>query len=158
MNPKKALLYVSLTSIVMMFGGLTSAIIVAIDSSWFAFELPVLMWVSTSVIILSSVTMNWAVMAARKGNTRSVIQAVGLTLLLGIGFTGSQFMTWTNLVDAGVFFVGTHMSASFVYVLTGLHLTHLAAGLITLLVVLSKSINIIESYNKERSLNKRQHR
>ena len=58
------------------------------------------------------------------------------TLILGLGFTLSQTLIWSSLFDSGVYFTGpgSNASGSFFYVLTLLHLLHLAAGIIALII------------------------
>ena len=58
------------------------------------------------------------------------------TLILGLGFTLSQTLIWSSLFDSGIYFTGpgSNASGSFFYVLTLLHLLHLAAGIIALII------------------------
>jgi cytochrome c oxidase subunit 3 len=139
MPSSKMLLYVGIGSIVMLFAGLTSAYLVRqAEGNWLKFELPQLFWVSSGLILLSSVTMNWAVVSAKRNNSSSVTKAIFLTTLLGFGFMISQYLSWTSLYSQGIIFAG-NPSGSFLYVITGFHVAHLIGGLITLLVVLYKS-------------------
>jgi hypothetical protein len=57
-HPHKFTLWVGIGSIVMMFAGLTSAYIVKRNLvNWITFDLPVIFWYSTAVIIASSITI-----------------------------------------------------------------------------------------------------
>jgi len=153
MNPKKFGLWLFLVSVVMIFAALTSAYIVRqADGDWLYFELPQLFWYTSAIIIVSSITMHWALISARKDNLETVKIATGLTSLLGLLFLVGQFYGWTALVENSVYFVG-NPSGSFVYVITGLHGVHLVSGVIVLLIVLiatlrykvhSKSLSLIE--------------
>lgn len=137
------LLYISIFSIVMLFGGLTSAYIVRQgDGGWMQIGIPYMFWVSTISILLSSATINYAIIAARKSNTTAIINAVGATLLLGIVFSVSQYLGWTQLVADGIYFAGpsSNPAGSFLYVLTGMHLVHIFSGLIYLAIVLYKAM------------------
>jgi cytochrome c oxidase subunit 3 len=137
------LLYISIFSIVMLFGGLTSAYIVRqADGGWMQIGIPFMFWVSTISILLSSATINYAIIAARKSNSAAIINALGATILLGIVFSISQYLGWTQLVADGVFFAGpsSNPAGSFIYVLTGMHLLHIFSGLIYLAVVFSKAL------------------
>lgn len=139
---KKMLMYIGIVSMVMAFAGLTSAYVVRqAQDNWMHFELPQMFWISSALILISSVTMNWAVSLAKKGNFDKVKLAALLTFVLGIGFTISQFMGWSSLYNSNVVFAGreSNASGSFMYVLTGLHLAHLFAGLIALIFVIVKS-------------------
>lgn len=144
----KPLLWIAIVSMIMMFAGLTSAYVVRqAKGDWLKFELPVLFYISTAIIIASSITMNWAIASAKKEQLKNIKTAVLLTLLLGIGFAISQFAAWGQLTDQKVFFAGesSNASGSFLYVLTALHLAHLGGGLISLAVTWAQSIK--EKYN-----------
>jgi hypothetical protein len=57
-HPHKFILWVALASIVMMFAGLTSAYVVkSSQAGWESVQLPNLFWVSTIIILLSSLTI-----------------------------------------------------------------------------------------------------
>lgn len=143
----KIVLWVAMASIVMLFAGLTSGYIVRqAEGNWKHFEIPTAFYISSVVILLSSVTMQMAQSAVKKNKLKSVKTYLILTFALGVIFTFCQFFGWSNLTDAGVYFVDrTNPSGSFFYALTGLHLAHLAFGLLALLVTSGKSI--LEKYN-----------
>ncbi len=149
----KPLLYISMVGMLMIFASLTSAYIVRQKKGdWLNFELPQMFYISTAIIIISSVSINWALAAAKKNDFKSVKWATLTTLLLGIAFTITQFQAWGALVDQKVFFAGKYSNASgsFLYVLTGLHLAHLFGGIIAVFVVWIKSIQ--QKYNSENLL------
>lgn len=140
MNPLKFALWLFIASIVMIFASLTSAYIVRrAEGNWLVFDLPPMLYVSTVLIIVSSATMYWAVRSMRAGDAGTSKMAVLLTTILGIAFTIGQFMGFSELVKAGVYFVG-NPSGSFVYVLVGLHILHLVAGMFYLLIVFARSV------------------
>lgn len=139
MPTSKLLLYVAIGSIIMLFAGLTSAYLVRqAEGNWLKFDLPQLFWVSSGLILLSSITMNWALMAAKKNNSSTVTKAILLTTILGFGFMITQFLSWKSLYSQGIVFSG-NPSESFLYVITGFHVAHLIGGLVALLIILFKS-------------------
>ena len=147
---RKSLLWVAMVSMVMVFGGLTSAYEVRMEKGdWLNFELPRLFYVSTALIILSSVTMNWALSAVKKNDFKNVKRATYFTLLLGISFIICQVNAWQMLYSQNIVFAGNQSNAagSFLYILTGLHLLHLVGGILALGVVWMKSLK--EKYNAE---------
>ena len=149
----KPMLWLGMISMIMIFGSLTSAYVVRMGKGdWLHFDLPQMFYVSTAVIIISSVTMNWAVSAARKNDFKSVKIASLITLGLGLLFVISQFQGWGVLVDQKVFFAGKDSNAagSFLYALTGLHMAHLLGGLIALIVVSLQAFRV--KYNSENLL------
>jgi len=136
MHPKKFALWLFIGTIVMMFAALTSAYIVKRgEGNWLDFQLPEIFYYTSGVIILSSITMQWAYYSARKDNLDFIKVALSLTTVLGIVFLVGQFLAWGTLVDYQVYFVG-NPSGSFLYVLTGLHGLHLISGIIFLIIVL----------------------
>jgi cytochrome c oxidase subunit 3 len=147
------MLWLSMGSMVMIFGGLTSAYYVRMEKNdWLHFDLPQMFYISTAVIMLSSVTMNWALSSARKNDMKGIKTASWITFVLGLAFVFCQFKGWGVLVDQKVFFAGKYSNAagSFLYVLTGLHMAHLFGGLMALLTVSFKASK--EKYNSENLL------
>jgi cytochrome c oxidase subunit 3 len=144
----KILLWLAIVSMIMLFAGLTSGYIVRwAEGNWVHFELPVQFYFSTAIIITSSFFMQWALIAAKKNQQVNILIALITTLGLGLAFVFTQFLAWIVLVNEGVFFVG-NPSGSFLYVLSGLHLAHLAGGLIYLAFVITRAIrNKINSNN-----------
>lgn len=139
MHPKKFALWLFIVSIVMIFGGLTSAYLVKQgEGGWLLFELPIIFYISSALILLSSGTMHWAYMSAKKDNFATTKLAMSITVVLGFAFLVTQLMGWNDLVKIGVFFAGSQANAagSFLYVFSGLHALHLVSGLIFLLIIL----------------------
>jgi cytochrome c oxidase subunit 3 len=143
LNKEKAsrmLMWLGIASMVIFFGGLTSAYIVRMNGgNWKEIGLPPAFYVSTALILFSSVTLNMALSAVKKGSAPTTM--VFITFLLGIGFAVSQFLGWRALNHAGIYFTGKQSIASgqFLYVLTWAHLMHLIGGLLSLLYVSIKS-------------------
>lgn len=138
----KFLLWLGIASMAMIFAALTSAFIVREgQKKWFDFELPLLFWYSTAVLLVSSITVNMAQSSAKKGDFKRAGLFLALTLGLGLIFTVLQIAGWGQLAEQGIRFVDpNNVSGSFFIVITGTHLAHLAAGLLTLLVACIKSL------------------
>ncbi|MTI22841.1 cytochrome oxidase subunit III, partial [Fulvivirga sp. RKSG066] len=136
MNPKKFALWLFIITVIMIFAALTSAYIVRqAEGNWLVFDLPIELWVTSGIILLSSATMHWAYIAAKRDELSQVKLALGVTTFLGVAFLIGQVYAWGTLVNHNVFFVG-NPSGSFLYVLTGLHGVHLISGIIFLIIVL----------------------
>lgn len=100
---KKNLVYIGMFSVVMFFAGLTSAYIVSMgDSFWVKTELPSAFWVSTSVIILSSIALQYAVVSIKKGKSSGLKMGVVATFILGLAFIYFQFKGYGELSEKGV--------------------------------------------------------
>ena len=69
----KPLLWIGMMSILMLFAGLTSAVIVRKgDGNWLQYELPEMFLWSTIVILISSFGMVWAVYSAKKNDFKGI--------------------------------------------------------------------------------------
>ena len=146
-HPKKFNLWLFLIGVVMLFTGLTSAFIVRKgDGNWFRYELPDLFMYSTFIVLLSSLTMVLAYRGVKRDEIVFSRYAVLATLVLGSLFCLFQFLGWKDMIEHGLYLItpkdGSKVSASFVYVLTGLHLLHILGGLIFLMIVLRKSYKL----------------
>lgn len=191
----RQLMWIGIFSIMMMFGGLSSAyIVLKSNGTWVKIFLPDAFFVSTAIIIVSSITYFLALTFMKKGKHAIGIALTSLTLVLGLAFTYFQWEGWTYLTDHGnrlggytnirylveessavygedyilvqngnelnyfdgkfydkrdvnyaapvkdVALGNNNNASSFLYILTGLHVLHLLGGLISLLVVLIKSV------------------
>ena len=86
------IVYVSMLSVCMLFGGLTSGYIVSMgDSFWLKFPLPTPFLISTALIIISSICLIVALRLAKKGKEKLVKMAVLAAFILGILFVYFQF-------------------------------------------------------------------
>lgn len=140
MHPKKFAMWLFMATVVMLFASWTSAYIVRqAEGNWLFFELPKVFYYSTALIVISSLTMQWAYWAAKKDNLDKVRTLVVTTAGLGVGFLVLQFLGWAQLVSERVYFVG-NPSGSFVYVITGVHGLHIISAVIFLLVVLNSAV------------------
>lgn len=136
-NSSKMLLWISMISMSMLFAGLISAIILRkAEGNWLDFDYPIWFYISTILILISSFTINSAKKYIKKDQLKIAEKYLKWTLILGLGFTLSQTLIWSSLFDSGVYFTGpgSNASGSFFYVLTLLHLLHLAAGIIALII------------------------
>lgn len=107
---KKNLVYISIFSIVMLFAGFISAYIVMMgDSFWVKAPLPSGFWISTTLILLSSLTFILAIRNIKNNNTPGLKFFMAATLLLGILFVYFQFKGYKQLVDDGIHPINNHM-------------------------------------------------
>jgi cytochrome c oxidase subunit 3 len=140
MHPKKFGMWLFLASVVMLFAALTSAYIVRqAEGNWVYFELPQVFYSTTIVILLSSVTMQWAYFAAKRDERKTVMSMVFVTSVLGTLFLIGQVWGWGLMADQGIHFVG-NPSGSFVIVLTLVHGLHLVSAVIFIFFVLGAAI------------------
>ena len=135
-NPKVFTMWLFIVSIIMLFAAFTSAYLVRkAEGNWVEFEMPSLFSYSTGVLILSSISMHYSLLTAKKDQFNALRMSISITFVLGLLFLAMQFYGWIQLVEMNVYFVG-NPSGSFVYVLSGLHGLHLVSGLIVLIFAL----------------------
>jgi cytochrome c oxidase subunit 3 len=132
----------------MMFAGLTSAYIVKRNQpGWTTFDFPRAFWYSTSVILISSLSIQMALKAFRDREMLKYRQLLVLTAILGTLFVILQWMGFRHIWNSGVTFRGSG-GGQFLYIIAGLHAAHVLAGIVALFVMLIKAFGAkIRSYN-----------
>ena len=150
----KLLLLFAMISMTMMFAGLTSAFVVSKSrADWLKdFQLPTAFYFSTVVIISCSLTFHLAKKAIQKNNQTATTTFLLATLALGIGFVILQFVGFGQIVANGYYFTGAESSitTTFLYIVTVVHLAHLAGGLISLLIIIYNHFK--QKYNSTQTL------
>ena len=150
----KLILLFSMVSMTMMFGGLTSAFVVSKSRvDWLKdFQLPSAFYFSTVAIIGCSLTFYLAKKAIMKNNRSKTTVFLLSTLFLGLLFVVLQFVGFRQIVDAGYYFTGSGSSitSTFLYVVTIVHLIHLAGGVIALLIIIYNHFK--QKYNSSQTL------
>ncbi len=137
MNPQKFMLWLGIASITMMFAGWTSGYLVQkAEGKWHEFELPSILMYSTAVLLVSSVFMHTALLAAKKDNFSLLKIAISITFVFGVAFLVMQVYGFSDLIAHKLYFAGSDVAASWIYVFVGLHGLHVVSGLIVLLVSL----------------------
>lgn len=135
MHPKKFAMWLFIVSVIMIFASLTSAYIVRqSEGNWVQFELPSGFYISSLFIVVSSVFMHLAYLAAKKDQFVRLQAMLLLTAATGVLFMVLQYRGWNELVSQEIFFVG-NPSGSFVYVISGLHAAHIISAVIFVLIV-----------------------
>jgi cytochrome c oxidase subunit III len=131
---------VALAGVAMMFTALTSAYIVRAGTwnDWRPISMPRMLWVSTGIILLSSLTFEVARRALKLGRNVAFKRWLLVTVVLGLGFLATQLMAWRELAAAGVY-LASNPHSSFFYVLTGVHGLHLLGGILFLDYLLLRS-------------------
>jgi cytochrome c oxidase subunit 3 len=98
---------------------------------WRALPLPRLLWFNTGVLVLSSVALQWAHVAARRNDMDGVIVGLGAGGASAVTFLAGQLLAWRQLSVAG-YFVASNPANSFFYLITAVHGLHLMGGLVAL--------------------------
>lgn len=148
LHPHKFTLWVAIASIVMMFAGFTSAYIVKRNqANWVTFELPVVFWYSTAVIVISSITLWLAQKSFAAREMSRYRMGMLATLVLGVFFITLQVIGFNQLWHNGMTLT-KNVSFSFLYVIVGIHAAHVLGGVIALLVMFARAFGgTVRNYN-----------
>jgi cytochrome c oxidase subunit 3 len=141
--PLLMLLYLALLGITMLFVTLVAMYVASRAQSAVPRGLhpfPRYFSLSTVVLLVSSYTLAQAPRLYRADDLPALVRCLGATLVLGSIFSGLQVQGWRELVQQGVLFTGER-SGTFVYVISGLHVAHIVAGLIFLLVQVVRTLH-----------------
>jgi cytochrome c oxidase subunit III len=98
---------------------------------WRALPVPRLLWFNTGVLVLSSVALHWAYLAARRNDIDGVIVGLCAGGASAVTFLVGQLLAWRQLSVAG-YFVASNPANSFFYLITAAHGLHLMGGLVAL--------------------------
>jgi cytochrome c oxidase subunit 3 len=140
-HPVKFTMWAACASIVMMFAGLSSAYIVKRNqTNWLTFDIPLIFWYSTAIILLSSVTLLLSRKAFMNREMRLYKRWLATTTLLGIVFVIFQYIGFTQLWASGMTLT-RNVSFSFLYIIVGLHAVHVMGGVIALVIMYLKSFS-----------------
>ncbi|MFY7965947.1 MAG: cytochrome c oxidase subunit 3 [Chitinophagaceae bacterium] len=141
LHPHKFLIWIAIGSICMMFAGLTSAYIVKkSQDNVINVSLPNIFWVSTIIILISSVSVHLAVKSIKAKEMQRYRVLLGITAILGVAFAATQLLGFKDLQSHGIKLVGRNSNpgASFLVVIIGLHALHVLGGVIALLIMYGK--------------------
>ena len=151
---KKMMLWFGIISLIMSFAGLTSAFIVSSSrEDWLSdFVLPSSFIYSTLIIFLSSIFLYAAKQTLKKNQATTTSSLLIGVLVLGIAFIYSQILGFNQIIDAGYNFTGptSNITMSYVYIIAVVHIVHVLAGIICLIVVIINQLN--KKYSPENTL------
>ena len=137
----RILTFFLLLAILMTFGGLIAAYVVIATNNvaeWKPFDLPIQVWVSTIIILASSISHHLAQTAIERNHQQAAKKWMIVTTVLGAAFISSQILAWIALTNRGLYMSGNPY-AGFFYVLTAVHAVHVLGGITALGSVLLRS-------------------
>ena len=131
----------ALGAILMFFMAFVSAYIVRKGTAgdWQPFELPRILWGTTLVLLISSVTIERARAAMGRSDQEGFLRWWRITTVLGLAFLAGQLLAWRQLAAAGVY-LATNPASSFFYLLTAAHGAHLLGGIVALVAVAVRNV------------------
>lgn len=123
-----------LLAVTMTFGGVLAAYVVISTNGvaeWDPFALPIQVWISTAIIILSSVAYIKFEGSVSRDDLAASRKWVLTTTILGGIFISSQLLVWYQLWQKGIYASGNPY-AGFFYILTAIHAFHVLGGIAAL--------------------------
>jgi cytochrome o ubiquinol oxidase subunit 3 len=102
----------------------------------------------TAILLLSSITFGFGMLAALKGKTNTLLAWLGITFLLGVAFIGLEIHEFSVLIAQGA---GPDRSAflSAFFTLVGTHGLHVTVGLVWMAILAVQVIGKKEITERE---------
>ena len=116
------------------------------DAGFAKIEIPKIFWVSTLLIIISSLTLHLANIYFKEDKYLNYRILMAITLSLGIAFIVLQLVGWQQLFTQNT---DSRNSRGFIFMLSGLHILHIVIGLgflVKIFVEALKRMSYIESF------------
>lgn len=150
LNPQLFALWVGMASMIMLFGAFTSAYIVKQGAgNWLQFSMPWVFYVSTAVIIVSSIFLHLAYNAFKAFQWSRYKTFLLMATALGFVFMGLQYEGWIDLFESGVD-LRANVGGSFFYLITGAHAAHVLGGITALAVTCLMAFTLPLKYSEAR--------
>ncbi len=103
LRTKKMIVWFLIFAVVMLFGGITSAIMVLYGKLlWVHIQPPAIFWVGNALIVLSSASLIFALKSLKAGKQSSALFATLVTFILGIAFVYTQNKGWNEMAAMGM--------------------------------------------------------
>ncbi len=123
------------TVLFFLFGAATLMRMGLLD--WQPIGEPSILWVNTAILILASVTFQWARVSADRGNLSATRIALLVSGVLTAGFLVGQYMAWEDLRAAGLY-ASSNPASAFFYMITAAHGIHMIGGLVAWIVTIMR--------------------
>ena len=137
-NKSRILTGFLLVVVLMTFGGLMAAYVVIATNGvaeWQPFALPIQVWISTMIILVSSITYHLGKLSVDRSDQPGAKKWLVMTTVLGAAFISSQLLSWLALVNRGLY-MASNPYAGFFYIMTAVHAVHVLGGIAALGAVL----------------------
>ena len=96
---------------------------------WRVLPEPLVLWLNTALLILSSIALQRARGAADRGQIDGLRSSLFIAGVLAFAFLAGQLMAWQQLIDLG-YFASINPANAFFFLMTALHGLHLLGGLV----------------------------
>lgn len=155
LQAQELMVWATIGSIVMLFAGFTSAYIVKKNqSNWIEFKLPTIFWLSTIIIILSSLFLLVSIKQFKNNHLLNYKINYFISFILAILFIYLQVQGFKQINKMGIQLVGetSNAAASFLLVINLVHIIHVMGGLVTAVIVFFRNQYLIEKEKIIRNL------
>lgn len=138
-HPYRVLLVLLLFGISMLFLSLSiSLVYTRIQNNLEPIQLPLLFYFNTLLLLMSSYTLWRAKQNYLTDDTDHYIKSLIMTVVITLIFLISQFYGWKSMFNQNIF-INSDNSASYLYVISGLHFAHVLGGLPFLVLFITKA-------------------
>jgi cytochrome c oxidase subunit III len=138
-NPWNTMLALGMLGSFILFMVLSSMLLLRSQSSdYSAIQLPVLFYISTGMLVISSFTLWLTWYAFAKERFLAYRFWLSSTIIVGSVFLVLQLMGWQQLFASGIGW--NNIAGAFLYVLSGLHAAHILGGMVWLLILYSDTL------------------
>lgn len=100
-------------------------------ADWRALPMPTVLWFSTGLLVLASIALHMAVIAARCDELSHVRSSLLAACVCSLAFLTAQVLAWRELAAAG-YFTAANPASAFFYLVTAIHGAHMLGGLVAL--------------------------
>ncbi|TMI99449.1 MAG: hypothetical protein E6H01_10990 [Bacillati bacterium ANGP1] len=138
-TPARIAVWLLVGAITALFAAFTSTYLVRRgETDWQVGPLPPVLWLTTALILASSIALQQARRHGRRGEMVGLHTWLVVTTLLGLAFLAGQLLAWRQLATTGIY-LATNPHSSFFYLLTGAHGLHLTGGIGALLYAVRRA-------------------
>jgi len=144
-HPSYILMFLLLAGITSLFLGFSGAYLYnRIQQGIPPVKLPSLFYFNTLLLIGSSIVLKWAKKSYLDDNTKNYKTALIITLVLTLLFLIAQILAWRQM-QASDIFVNYNNMASYMYLISGLHLFHVVLGIPFLVLFVINAVRKMKS-------------
>jgi cytochrome c oxidase subunit III len=125
-------LCVFLAVVASLFALLISAYVMRMSlADWRPLPKLTLLWINTGVLMMSSAALQWARVAAHRGETEAMRRSLLVAGGTALAFLAGQVWAWEQLTSTG-YLLASNPANTFFYLITALHGLHLVGGIVAL--------------------------
>lgn len=128
-HPYNVMLCLMLIGICALFLAFSGAFIYTrIQSNLPPIRLPNIFIFNTLILLGSSATISWAIRSYKEDNTVNYQRALLATIIISLVFMIAQYIGWKQLFEQNIL-INSDNSASYLYIISGMHFAHVIVGL-----------------------------